>query len=179
MIGKCIVLFCAFLLLSSGCSDKKESAKPQSTVKIQDLITFFKSEGLKVEDAPASGRDKKFVEDTKKNITALNKAWGVKNSKHKIIHLEYRSVKINGIVVRIKRYASKKDAATKFKQLIAKQKKYPPRENRMTYYHQHSQFILVMRNYAVKLDDNNLMVPQKIELDKNSMKDIWKIFDRF
>ena len=179
MIDKCIVLFCTFLLLSSGCSDKKESAKPQSTVEIQDLITFFKSKKLKIEDAPMSEHDKKFVKDTKKNMTALNKAWGVKNSKHKIIHLEYRSVKINGIMVRIKRYASKKDAATKFNQLIAKQKKYPPRANRMTYYHQHSQFILMIRNYAVKLNDNNLMVPQKIELDKNSIKNIWKIFDQF
>ena len=176
-----ITMSFSLIFTFSGCSDKK--AKPtnnenkETSVTISKLITYFKKEGLKVESASMTKREKKFVDDAKKSMEALNKSWGVKHNGKRLSHVEYSSLKIDGIIVRIKRYFSSAAAKKKYDKLCAVNVN--TKSTRKQFYRIHGPFIMTVRNYSVRLSDAGTMVPTSIDLDQNILDNIWKVFDSF
>ncbi|QSH41715.1 hypothetical protein P0136_06605 [Lentisphaerota bacterium ZTH] len=165
--------FAAFMVLLAGCSNK--SADKQDS--IDDLLLHFQQDGLKVEPpVKRSAVDKKFYDDSMK-LAKL-----IKNRKSKLI--EFRTIHVQGIKVKIRRYKDDDSAIYAYKNLMALEENTRQnylKENR-TYYKQdfllNPPYVLSIKHFRVIVKNDRLnAIP--LDLSEKAIKKIIKSFNCF
>ena len=165
-----ILLSFAFFLALSGCGNSKN---------INDLLAYFKSQGLSIEEPAALTVEEK---ETVEGVKTMFSAMGIKGAKKHPV--ERKKKVVGGIKVEIYRFANKALAQEAYDNFIDFEERRKKRAHEKsspyfkTSYYLNAQFLLQLRHYKARLVPGGLGA-DKIAIDESVLFKIKNTFEDF